>query len=197
MKPFVIVDRATGDKEIEYYGYDGINMVLVSQEHAFMTKTLFDLWGDGVFFPAVQERRAQFEYDGRVLVLIDSLGSHQTESFLEKCSQKGIEVFFLVPHASDQIQTLDLLMFASMKQRFSNSKFARLYNAQSNKLIRFLGAWFATSPPHHNVGAFMNVCLIPFEVHGQFYLRVDRGEARRIRGLGEAEHQIPEAPSPR
>jgi hypothetical protein len=103
----------------------------------------------------------------------------------------------LVPHASDQIQSLDLLTFALMKQRFSNSGSSRLHNAHSNKPVRILGAWFAASAPHHNVEAFMNVGLIPLEAQGQFYLRVDRGEARRVRGLGEMEHQIPEAPIPR
>jgi hypothetical protein len=49
MKPFTIVDRTTAEK-IEYSGYDRTNVILVSQEYAFMTKTLFDLWGDEVFF---------------------------------------------------------------------------------------------------------------------------------------------------
>jgi hypothetical protein len=196
MKPFVIVDRVTSDREIKYYGYDKSNVTLVSQEHAFMTRKLFDLWGDEVFLPAVRERRAQFGYDGRVLLLMDGLGSHHTESFLGKCAQEGIEVLFLVPHASDQIQPLDLLTFALMKQRFSSSKFTRLHSQQSNKLVRMLGAWFAASAPHHNVEAFISVGLVSFEAHGRFYLRVVRGETRRVRGLGEAGHEIPEAPLP-
>jgi hypothetical protein len=191
LKPFVIVHRATAEKELKYYGYDESNVILTAQENAFMTCSLFELWADRVFFPGIEARRQQFDYQGPVLLLLDGLGSHHTDNFLQQCANRNIKVKFLVPHSSDQTQPLDLLTFALMKQRFSSSKFCRLSNAQSNKVVRMLGAWFAASAPHHNVEAFMTMGLIP-EIEGEiFYLRVDMEHARLVRG-----GQVAEAPLP-
>jgi hypothetical protein len=93
-----------------------------------------------------------------------------------------VKFMFLIPHASDQIQPLDLLTFALMKQGFSASKFNRLVNRQSNKAVRMLGAWFGARALHHNVKAFMNVGLIPYERDGRFFLTVVPEKARRVRG---------------
>jgi hypothetical protein len=45
-----------------------------------------------------------------------------------------------------------------------------------------LGAWFGASATHHNVEAFMNVGLIPYERDGRFFLRMVHEKARRVRG---------------
>jgi hypothetical protein len=136
-----------------------------------------------VFFPPIEQCRRDLGYEGKALVLVDGLGSHHTERFLTECTAQNIEVLFLARHASDQIEPLDLLTFGMMKQAFSASKFDRLANPQSNKIVRMLGAWFAASPPHHNVEAFMSIGLIPVERDGRFFLTVMPEKARRVRGL--------------
>jgi hypothetical protein len=50
MKPFVIVDRATVEAEVELYGSDSSNLFLASQANAFMKTRLFEPWGWEVFF---------------------------------------------------------------------------------------------------------------------------------------------------
>jgi hypothetical protein len=54
---------------------------------------------------------------------MDAFGSHHTDRFLEERKTRKIDVLFLIPHASDQIQQLDLLTFHLMRQGFSASKF--------------------------------------------------------------------------
>ena len=189
MKPFVIVPRATAEKELKYYGYDESNIVLTSQTNAFMTTALFDYWATTVFFPTVDHRRRDLAYHGKALLLLDGLGSHHTPKFLEDCAGRQIEVMFLVPHASDQIQPLDALTFSLMKRAYSASRFRRLSNPQSDKIVRMLGAWFAASAPHHNVEAFLSVGLVPVERAGRFFLTVDPEKARRVR-----ESAAPEPP---
>jgi hypothetical protein len=127
----------------------------------------------------IAERRAHLSYQGKV-VLMDGLCSHHTDQFLQDCEGRGIEVVFLVPHSSHETQPLDILTFALLKQRFSNPKFERLRTAQSNKIVRMLGAWFAASAPHHNVEAFMGIGLIPWEDHGHDSLEVHPERARRV-----------------
>jgi hypothetical protein len=82
MRPFVIVDRLTANKELAYYGYGESNVTLVSQDNAFMTSSLFEAWAKEVFFPAVEERRRQWNYNGTAVLLLDGLDSHHTEKFL-------------------------------------------------------------------------------------------------------------------
>jgi hypothetical protein len=157
---------------------------LASQENAFMTTRLFELWAREVFFPAVAQRRAEIGYTGMVLLLLDGLGSHHTDLFLQTCATEDIDVLFLVPHSSDQAQPLDVLNFALMKRYFSGSTFSRLDNPQSNRLVRILGAWSESSAPHHNIEAFLMVGLVPFEESlrsGEYYLRVQREAARCVR----------------
>jgi hypothetical protein len=115
-------------------------MFLASQENAFMTTRVFELWAREVFFPAVAQRRAEFGYTGRALLLLDRLGFHHTDEFLQICAGQDIDVLFLVPHSSDQTQQLDVLTFALVKRHFSGSRFSRLENPQSNRLVRILGA---------------------------------------------------------
>jgi hypothetical protein len=86
MKPFVIVQRATAEAELKHYGYEPSNVFLVSRENAFMTTRLFELWAREVFFPAIEVRRTEFQYTGRVLLLLYGLGSHHTDGFLADCS---------------------------------------------------------------------------------------------------------------
>jgi hypothetical protein len=148
-----------------------------------MTCALFDLWGDDVFFPAIEERRRKFGYTGKIVLLMDGLGAHHTGRFAGKCAREGIEPVFLVPHSSDQCQPLDLVTFGLLKQAFSRSRFNSLENPQSNRIVRMLGAFYAASAPHQNISAFRAVGLCPYERGGGVYLRVVRGMARGVRSL--------------
>jgi hypothetical protein len=134
-----------------------------------MTKALFEFWAQTVFFPTIDQHRRDRGSQGKALLLIDGLGSHHAEQFLVECAARNIEVLFLIAHASDQLQPLHLLTFAMMKQAFSASKFGRLMNPQSNKVVLMLGAWFSVSAPHYNVEAFMSMELIPVERDGRFF----------------------------
>jgi hypothetical protein len=105
-----------------------------------MTTALFELWVTTVFFPKIEQHCLDLAYDGRVVLLMDGLGFHHTGRFLAECKTCQIDALFLISHPSDQIQPLDVLTFVLMKQGFPVSKFHRLSNLQSNKVVRMLGA---------------------------------------------------------
>jgi hypothetical protein len=75
MKPFVSLTAV---------GYTPSNVAVVSQEHAFMTNQLFEKRDAEVFFPALQELRAKHNWDGTALLLMDGLGCHHTERFVQE-----------------------------------------------------------------------------------------------------------------
>jgi hypothetical protein len=117
---------------------------------------------------------------------LDGLGSHDIDEFLQTCVGQGIDVFFLVPHSSDPTQPLDVLTCVLMKRHFSGSRFSRLENPQSNRLVRILGAWSESSVPHHSIEAILRIGLVPFEEplrSGEYSLRVQREAARQWLGL--------------
>jgi hypothetical protein len=99
MRPFVIVERVTAERELADYGYDSSSVAMVSHENAFMTSRLFEKWGEDVFFPEVRELRVQFQHSGRVVLLMDGLRSHHTDAFLQRCQEELVDVVFLIPTA--------------------------------------------------------------------------------------------------
>jgi hypothetical protein len=68
-----MLERVTAEMKLTYYGYNPSNVAIVSQTNAFTTWRLFEMCGESVFFPAVQERREAFTYTGKVVLLMDSL----------------------------------------------------------------------------------------------------------------------------
>jgi hypothetical protein len=124
------------------------------------------LWTKTVFFLTIDQRRRDLSYQAKVLLLMDRIRSHPTEQSQAECAARNIELLFLIAHASDQLQPLNPLTFAMMKQTFSTSKFHRMMNPQSNQVVRMLSASFAASVVHHNVEAFMCMGLIPVERDG-------------------------------
>jgi hypothetical protein len=84
MKPFAIVDRATAERELKYYGYDASNVGLTCQANTFPTSSLVELWARTIFFPNAERRREDLAYHGEVLLLLYGLRSHHTPKFLFK-----------------------------------------------------------------------------------------------------------------
>jgi hypothetical protein len=115
MKPFAIVRHCTAEKELRYYGQGESNVALASQSNVFMTRAVFELWDKTIFFPIIDQRRRDPGYQSKALLLMDGLGSHHAEQSLADSAVQNIGVLFLITHASDQLQALDLLTFTSMK----------------------------------------------------------------------------------
>jgi hypothetical protein len=73
MRQFVNVSRAIAEKDLASSGYDRPNIALASQENAFATFSLFELWTETLFFPAIEERRRYFCYEGKAVLLLDGI----------------------------------------------------------------------------------------------------------------------------
>jgi hypothetical protein len=129
--------------------------------------------------------------------LLNGLGSHHTDGFLQTCAGQDIDVLFLVPHSSDQIRPLDVLTLALTKTPASGSRFSRSENPQSNRLVRILGTWSESSAPHHNIEALLRIGFVPYEESsrsGEYYLRVQREAARWVRRWPKLEEGGDRAP---
>jgi hypothetical protein len=153
-----------------------------------------------MFFLAVEERRRYFCYKEKAVLLLDDLGAHHTDRFLDACSERNIKVVSLILQSSDQIQPLDLMTFALLKQHYSSSKSSRLARAQSNQVVCILSAWFTSSAPHQNVEALMNAGIVPEKRDGVPVCTLNRGRrggsARAVRERGKC-HPRPCRRTPR
>jgi hypothetical protein len=89
-----------------------------------------------------------------------------------------VEVFFLLPHASDDTQPLNLLALARK-------------NPQSNQVMDILGVWFTGRASYHNAEAFMSLGLVPFRESNDCFLRVDRERVTRVRDWPRTSGGIP------
>ena len=181
LKPMIIIPRKTIEEELELYGYTRRNVCFAYQEHSFMTSKLFLKWANEIFFPYVDAKRAEMGYDGNALLILDGLPAHNDPIFRQQCEEKRIKILFLVPHSSDQTQPLDLVTFSLFKRYYARSTFNQMISAQSNQMIKMLGAWYQATPPHLNIKAFMAAGLRPSIQYGYRYYSVDLSLASKIR----------------
>jgi hypothetical protein len=54
----------------------------------------------------IKQCRTDLAYNGRVILLMDGLGSHHTDRFLVECKTRQIYVLFLTPRTSGYVRPL-------------------------------------------------------------------------------------------
>jgi hypothetical protein len=79
MRPFVIISSATAEKDRGYDTSDRHNVALASPENAPMTFSIFELWAETLFFPAVEERGREFRREGKEVLLRDGIEMMESE----------------------------------------------------------------------------------------------------------------------
>jgi hypothetical protein len=175
MKPFIIVDRKTLDDELTLLGYSPSTVQIVYQQHAFMTKQLFEQWASDIFFPTVYMKRLQYHYLDEALLIMDGFGAHETFTFTEHCKINKIKVIYLVPHSSHMTQPLDLVSFGSLKTGFISIKIDKGENTQTNKIIKMMRAWACSTTADLNVAAFAAAGFVTYlnKNDNRVYLRID------------------------
>jgi hypothetical protein len=107
------VPRVTIDRELLLLG--GCHVRIVYQPSGFVTTELFEELCTTVLFPYSWEKRQQLRYDRFGLFILDGCNYHTSEGFLEACLFNGIIPVVLPGYSSDQLQPLDLGVFAVEK----------------------------------------------------------------------------------
>lgn len=181
LRPMILLSRKTMENEIKLHGYTDKHALYVHQPNAFMTMRLFEKWAHEIFFPEVEARRAEHNYNEPAILILDQLGSHHSPQFEAECEDRNIFLCYLVPHTSDQTQPLDLVTFGLLKGQYSKMSFTKLESAQSNQIVRMLGAWHQAVTPHLVISAFNAAGMYQSMINGRLYWRVNREMARRVR----------------
>jgi hypothetical protein len=182
LKPIIIVPRKTIEKELRLWGYDADQVTFVFQENGFINIPIFELWVRSVLIPYVMWQRQKLNYWGTALLLLDGCKCHKLQGVEAELQAHRILVKPLVPHASDQIQPLDLGIYGLFKRYYMRSLSVQVKAAQTAQAIKMCNAWIEAAVPHIIVGAFRRAGMAPeITAAGRVYLRVDKSLATQVR----------------
>jgi hypothetical protein len=156
LKPVVVLPRKTAECEFFECGFTPDEVSLVWQENGFCTAKLFEEWCFTVFLPDVLEQRQRLGYAGFVFLILDGFSGHTTEAIEEEFLRYGVFAITLPPHSSDQIQPLDLGIFAIQKVESRRIHAHLDLNPQTRKLIKMLCGWHKATTPVNIIAAFRN-----------------------------------------
>lgn len=183
LRPMVIVQRETVEKELLLRGYTADKVYLSRSDTGFVTSRLFLEWGTRVFFPELRRRRAELGYQGPAVLVMDGFGCHQTERFLELAAEENIITKFIPPHTSDQLQPLDLGIFANQKRWQGNITVDADLNRQTKQIIKSCDSYRMATTPKNVIGAFRKGGLVTWldDTTLLLMIRVDPSLATALR----------------
>ena len=201
LSPFIIIPRKTLEGDFFRYFDDEERNMMRYQENGFMTDILFEEFMTRNFIPAVNAKKAKYEYDGMTLLIMDNLISHR--NVVEKLgissypNDLNIRVLWLPPHTSDQIQPLDLGIFGVQKSKSQNIKPKKGITKQTNLLKKALVGLHQASSKPSIVSAFCaagiirNITIVGDTVFIKLF--VDRSKAIAVRHFNFAANSINES----
>lgn len=182
LKPMVVLQRETIEAELLIRGYTTDKVIFARSDKGFVTTKLFTRWGRQALIPELRRRRAELEYDGPALLLLDGFGCHQSTEFVEMLEDENVICVLFPPHTSDQLQPLDLGVFANQKRYQSRITVEPTLNRQTKQVIRMLDSFRCATTPKNVVGAFRKSGLVTFlDDSMRLMIRVDRTHATAVR----------------
>jgi hypothetical protein len=183
LKPLVIVHRETIETELYELGYTPDRVLLAQQGNAFITTDLFHSWAKEVLFPYFESTRSSLGYRGRGFVLLDGFTGHSGDWFLDEATWRGIEVIFFPPHSSDQVQPMDLGIFASEKIEAARCRPQHGLNAQTRKMIKMIDGYGRATTPNNVISAFRRAGITSEwdAEHETLIVKIDQEHATSVR----------------
>lgn len=182
LKPMVVLQRETIEAELLVRGYTVDKVLFGRSEKGFVTTKLFTRWGRQALLPEIRRRRAELEYDGPALLLLDGFGCHTSGEFTAMLEEENIICVVFPPHTSDQLQPCDLGIFANQKQYQARITVPQSLNRQTKQAIRIIDSFRCATTAKNIVGAFRKSGLVTFlDDSMRLMLRVDRSHATAVR----------------
>jgi hypothetical protein len=154
LKPMLIVSRKTIETEIYETGYTPNEFIFVIQENGFIDSDLFLRWATDVLVPYVIKERERLLYSGPAYLIMDGCSTHLSDEFCDLCLEYGVEIELLPAHTSDQLQPLDLGIFAIQKQAMGRIHPPPWVNPLTAQLQKILGSFRAVTVRPNVVAAF-------------------------------------------
>ena len=116
------INNNTDVHKIIYMIHKDTGHVITSQVKAWNDSVRMILWFKIIMKP-IKDRL------GKLLLWCDNCGSHKTSIVKDVIEQVGIDVAFLPPNMTSELQVLDLVVNGPLKAHIRTKRANRLYNA--------------------------------------------------------------------
>ncbi|OHT04668.1 hypothetical protein TRFO_27741 [Tritrichomonas foetus] len=139
-------------------------------------------WSES-FFIEIRKKRSLVNYDGPALLLMDGLSVHGNSEFQEMCNENNVIIKFIPAHTSDQIQVLDLGIFANQKRWMHNLNYDDEYTWQTMQVMRMFDSFRMACSPKNIIAAFRRAGMIStYNIKTRVYdVTIDRRYATEVR----------------
>ena len=167
IKPMIIIKRSTIEKTLLLHNYGPDQVLLGYSPKGYITKELFDQWLKEAFVPSVNRIRQQYGYSGPGIVIADGCTAHSTQYFNKVLQDLGLKIFLLPPHSSNQLQVLDLGVFAIHKSLIRKVKLEEVENESEivQIIVKIMNSWISCCTPTNIQSAWRAMGAI-YELEG-------------------------------
>ena len=181
----IIIRRATVERTLMLLNYGPDKLILGHSPKGYINIDLFEQWMLQVFEPSVQEIRAHWGYSGPGLIIADGCTAHKTPIFEEVCQRLKLEIFWLPAHSSNQLQVLDLGVFAVHKSIVKKQNIAELKEESElvKLIVTLLDAWYSCCTPGNLNGAWRAMGAV-YKFTDEQTIRITFDKSSAIKLLG-------------
>jgi hypothetical protein len=193
LKAYIVVPRKTLEVELYESGFPPDSCGVVHQENGFVTSQLFNDWLEKVLIPDAIIQRERFGWEGPIFLVLDGFSGHLTDLVDKSCLFYGIELLILPVHTSDQVQALDLGIFAVHKMETRRVHTHLDLNDQTTKLIKMLCGFQKSTSGTKVIGAFRKAGIMSRwdDEHRELVWFIDREKASDVRHWNQTKRRIP------
>jgi hypothetical protein len=192
LKPLIVIPRKSVEAELFECGFTPDCCAIHSQPNVFMTTALFEEWFLTIFIADTLDQRRRLGYAGMVFLIHDGFSAHMSEAIEEACIYYGVQMLKIPAHPSDQVQPLDVGLFALHRSESRRMQTHLDLNLQTVKLIRVLCGFQKAATPVNIIGAFRKAGIISqWDGHaGTLRCIIDRNQATEVQHWRQSKKKI-------
>jgi hypothetical protein len=146
----------TFEDELLAYGFTPDKVTIYTQKKSFIDKAIFCDWFANTFLRELELRRERFGYYGPAFLIMDNCTAHEGDDFRAQCAAARVEIIFLPPHSSNQLQMLDLCVFGATKALIARTNTLEQCNVQTDHIVKILDGFEAAARTSVITASFRN-----------------------------------------
>ena len=183
LKPLIVVQRKTLDAELRAAGYTDDRILFAHSPTGYINTAIFLKWISEIYIPYLRGRRTMKQYDGTAVLILDGCSCHDRARVNTLLAGENVSVQYIPAHSSDQLQFLDLGIFAVMKSHMAYALTDAAFSAVTRHVMRMFNAWQMATTPVNVVNAFRRGGFVTSwnKKVGMSFVEIDERYASKVR----------------